>query len=472
MEKIDIARISLTNFKDALAVVGSLGAISYATGFIILRTYLLQYGVSDLSLLAPKYIGAGILYWLLVLMLVTPVFFSSRNYIFPILAEGISKYLSRLLELFIFNCIQVILNCLSVMSGFSTEQLVLSFAIKRINQTNDKYLLFLGDSKAEEFEKIFKFYVINTFHEFSFLLLSTASDSKLARLFLGERLADIEQKPLFDIVDKNLWTILESFQTKKNGQRLKTIAGVLLQVVLQALSVMLSMYWSFSSSAPGLYLTAKILPAIVCSAASCNILLFFLMDGKLDYQAPSEFSNLIGLHSQSIFIFYKILESLLFSWYLPLVIAGMLSTVVVYSGLSGNKIFGIPDRFWAVGLVSIIFLVSINTYATHVYPLVSPSLGGGNSVRVQLIGEAGDKNKNRKLVSHFFPVQRASSQSVSIPLCLMHQTEKSYFILFDKKSRRKEIEKCAVSAFQSQSSDKFQVVQVDKSLIKGVIYNP
>lgn len=68
--------------KEVISFLGGIGAISYAAGFIVVTTNLLQYGISDLNLLNARYVSAGFFFIFLLGLTMVPainlIYFTSH----------------------------------------------------------------------------------------------------------------------------------------------------------------------------------------------------------------------------------------------------------------------------------------------------------------------------------------------------------------------------------------------------------
>lgn len=138
----------------------------------------------------------------------------------------------------------------------------------------------------------------------------------------------------------------------------------------------------------------------------------------------------------------------------------MLSRVVSRKPL-GRDLLGIPNRFSLIGIILLSFVIAIRTYASEIYPTITPALGG-DIVKIQLVAEKAKVETLGQLV----PIGKKSNKTnfTSAPLWLLDQSDKNYFILVCDNSN------CDTPPKPGNTS--VHAVQLDKGLIQGVIYLP
>lgn len=328
----------LSILKDAVTLLGSVGAISYAAGFIIVRTYLLQYGISDLSLLAPRYVSVGLFFFIITGLILVPAYFAEYNI---------------------------------------PQEIRLGHAI------------------------------------------------------------------LLRSIVKNL----ESLNPK-----------IVLATLTQPLTVVLIQVKQFESIKRIRWV--EIYTAVVTLAFLSHI--FLLLISAPSWQSQALFdtlftpSKVVAVGDQ----FSQRLQSLLLGWYIPVCLASFLLSRVVSRKPLGRDLLGIPNRFSLIGIIVLFFVIAIRTYASEIYPTITPALGGGDIVKIQLVAEKAKVETLGQLV----PIGKKSPKTsfTSAPLWLLDQSDKNYFILVCDNGN------CDTPPKPGDTS--VHAVQLDKGLIQGVIY--
>ncbi|MFH7025208.1 MAG: hypothetical protein ACHBN1_07345 [Heteroscytonema crispum UTEX LB 1556] len=105
-------------------------------------------------------------------------------------------------------------------------------------------------------------------------------------------------------------------------------------------------------------------------------------------------------------------------------------------------------------------------YSLRLYPLIDRAVGGGKAVTVQLITEITDENKLTTLDRILSP--ESKSQTKIIPVCLLDQSDKNYFLLVP--INNKQLPKKCIISYSKETVNNLKAIQVDKSLVKGINY--
>ena len=119
------------------------------------------------------------------------------------------------------------------------------------------------------------------------------------------------------------------------------------------------------------------------------------------------------------------------------------------------------------GLVFLGILAYILAYSHYVYPLIDPTLGGGKPTQIQMIAAATktlDIKDDGTTLDRIIDVYNGKT----IPMCLIDESNDSYFAFV--KENREKIPDCNVFNVFKFDPSEYTAFQVNKSLIKGIIY--
>jgi hypothetical protein len=356
----------LASLENVLKTVAGFGLIFYIIGFIIVRTYLAQFGIDDLGFLSPRYVSVGLYYlvFVFVLLLFSLLFITSILFaLYEFRPQLLSLFTSKRHDGFFASIIPSIVEASVLRPDIPA----------RIKKVMRSYDLCVGAFSVA----------------FSFLFLR-AGFWTIIQLAFGERY---------------FWNFFVPLKS------VFALSSTEIDVFLKLKG------WLYHS------LIALILPISI-------VALIFVMIRRIEKneehpkKLKSKISRFFADGFKNIFLFFLL-------------------------------------------LFPISFFQNIQEYSLSTYPLIDRAIGGGRGTQVQFVADPPEKDKT-PILGEIIPLQLGSN-SKTVPVCLIEQSDKNYYIVLGADG--KELPKgCVLPNPDSIDAKSFRAIQIDKSLVKGVVY--
>ncbi len=144
---------------------------------------------------------------------------------------------------------------------------------------------------------------------------------------------------------------------------------------------------------------------------------------------------------------------------IPLFLTGLLLYLITHQSKK-NWLSDVSIRWLLIGFVVISLLWVVDKYSLEIYPYITEAVGGGGWTAVSLVFDNESAQTAMQLVN-------LSTNSTTKPLTLLGENDKDYYFLVSNENLPNQMTVGTNASFTNES----RAVEIDKDLIKGLIYN-
>ncbi|MDS1347778.1 hypothetical protein [Planktothrix agardhii] len=352
-------------FSEILKVSG----ILYFFGFIITRSHLLNYGITEIDLLQTKYISVGLFFIINVAIVWLPFIIQIIN---EIEEEKQNEKITQSPSFLISSLILFVCIIIALLDSITIPKHIFIIATLFFGSLSLIEIIILFNKMIIEFKDKVNIIIIQ-FREKPIILLNKP-------VILNKKMIGFPKSMLF-----------------------------IIQIITSILITHVFLYLSLTTSyIKRIYITP-------------DYLLNLLFNGYSKFTLKTYIDD-----------YYFSLTHFFLGWYLPLLIIGASLYFLISKKVNTDSktILFVQARYWLITTITILTLFNIKEYSYNIYPVIPANLGGGNPTIVELIlSQNGNTNfkeylKQIELLKDSDQLKLKKLNSVF----LIAQTDKYYYI--------------------------------------------
>ena len=364
----------LDMLKSAAGLVAGLATVFYFFGFIVTSTRLLNYGISDFSLLQARYVATGILFVSLAALSIYPAYFSAQVFARWLAGHGWWLVGGK------SSPSPLVLKIPVSQSALATK-MAADLSVKPgglVSSALNTPLPSAGQPQAPAAEEKSQEVPITV-------------NTSLVNPTVAELLKSTPITPHSMPVQGMIYLDQDT-----------SISSIVLDALPENLRLMGTWYGLL-----GLLLVTNLI--------ALAIFTFISMPTWLGHQTLSA-----GVFAQAMWDNFQGAQG----WYWLCLLFGLILALVLRGVPESLRLVGIPNAFWGVAALLILLVFMIPLYTQQIYPSVAPSLGGGRTIPVQLVADSASAPTLAQLV----PVQ-PDAPVKTVKVDLLDENDKAFFLL-------------------------------------------